>query len=113
MEGFGFKDPELKVFTLPTCSSCPAAKQIAFEVAQKLGLPYREVDMNTREGLEEGLAHRIMSAPTIALGDEIIVAGRLISKEKLEEEVRKRLEKWRARASSEHQILRDENFGRC
>ena len=101
MEGFGFKAPELKVFTMPTCSSCPAAKQIAIEVAQKLGLPYREVNMNTQEGLAEGLAHQIMSAPSIVFGDEVIVVGRLISKEKLEEEVRRRLERWRARASSE------------
>ncbi len=100
MEGFGVRAPELIVFTMPTCSSCPAAKQIALEVAQKLGLAYREVDMNTQEGLAEGLAHQIMSTPSIVLGDEVIVVGRLISKEKLEEEVSKRLEKWRARASS-------------
>ncbi|MEM3617722.1 MAG: thioredoxin family protein [Candidatus Bathyarchaeia archaeon] len=101
MEGFDVKAPELKVFTMPTCSSCPAARQIAIEVAQKLGLPYREVDMNTQEGLAEGLAYQIMSTPSIVLGDEVIVVGRLISKERLEDEVRKRLEKWRARASSE------------
>jgi glutaredoxin len=92
---------ELKVFTIPACSSCPAAKQVAFEVAQKYGLAYREVNMNTKEGLEEGLAHQIMSTPSIVLNDEVIVRGRLISKERLEEEVRKRLEKWRARASIE------------
>jgi len=50
--------------------------------------------------LEEGLAYEIMSAPSIALNDEVIVRGRLISKERLEEEVRKRLEKWRIRASA-------------
>ncbi|MDW8022186.1 MAG: thioredoxin family protein [Nitrososphaerota archaeon] len=101
MEGFNGKVPELKVFTLPTCSSCFVAKQIAFEVARKLGLAYREVNMNTKEGLEEGTAYQVMSTPSIILNDEIIVVGRLISKEKLEEEVRRRLEKWRARASSE------------
>lgn len=101
MEDLSSKVPELKVFTLPTCLSCPVAKQIALEVAQKLGLTYREVDMNTREGLEEGMAYQIMSAPSIALGDEVIVVGRLISREKLEEEVRKRLERWRARALAE------------
>lgn len=101
MESFDDKVHELKVFTLPACSSCPAAKQIALEVAQKLGLTYREVDMNTKEGLEEGRAYQIMSIPSIALDDEVIVVGRLISKEKLEEEVEKRLAKWRARASLE------------
>ncbi|MEM3824444.1 MAG: thioredoxin family protein [Candidatus Bathyarchaeia archaeon] len=101
MEGFDVKTPELKVFTLPSCSSCPVAKQVAFEVAQKLGLAYREVNLNTKEGLEEGEAYQIMSAPSIALNDEVIVRGHLISKEKLEEEVQKRLEKWRVRASLE------------
>ncbi|MEM2319263.1 MAG: thioredoxin family protein [Candidatus Bathyarchaeia archaeon] len=98
MEGLGSKVPEIKVFTLPTCSSCHAAKQVAFEISQKLGLAYREVNMNTKEGLEEGMAHQIMSTPSIALDGEVIVRGRLISKEKLEEEVQKRLAKWRARA---------------
>lgn len=92
---------ELKVFTLPWCSSCPAAKSIASEVAEKCGLTYREVDMNTKEGLEEGLSYQIMSTPSIALNDEVIVRGRLISKERLEEEVHKRLEKWRARVYHE------------
>lgn len=101
MEGFSSKTPELKVFTLPTCSSCYAAKQIALEVARKLGLAYREVDMNTKEGLEEGAAHQIMSTPSIALNDEVIVVGRLLSREKLEEEVQKRLAKWRTRAALE------------
>jgi len=101
MEGLGVKAPELKVFTLPTCSSCHVAKQIVSEVAHKLGLAYREIDMNTKEGLEEGMLHQIMSAPSIALNDEVIVVGRLISREKLEEEVQKRLEKWRVRAFPE------------
>jgi len=101
MESLDVKAPELKVFTLPSCSSCPVAKQIAFEVAQKFGLAFRVVDMNTREGLEEGLAHQIMSAPSIVLNDDVIVRGQLISKEKLEEEVQRRLEKWRAKASLE------------
>lgn len=97
----GVKALELKVFTLPTCSICPAAKQIALEVAKKFGLAYREVDMTTGEGAAEGLAYQIMSAPSIALNDEVIVRGRIISRERLEEEVRKRLEKWRVRASFE------------
>lgn len=94
-----FQALELKVFTLPTCSICPTAKQIAREVAQRYGLTYREVDMNTKEGLDESFAYQIMSTPSIVLNDEVIVMGRIISKEKLEEEVRKRIEKWKVRAS--------------
>jgi len=94
---------ELKVFTLPTCSACPVAKSIASEVAQKFGIGYREVDMATREGILEGAAFQVMGAPSIAIDEEVIVRGRLISRQKLEEEVQKRLEKWKTRASS-HQI---------
>ncbi len=92
---------ELRVFTLPTCSACPVAKMIAFEVAQKYGVACRVVDMATEEGLSEGLAYRIMSAPSIAIDEEVVVRGRLISKEKLEEEVRERLEKRGEQVSSE------------
>jgi glutaredoxin len=101
MESLDAENLELKVFTLPTCSSCKVVKQIALEVARKLGLTYREINMNTKEGLEEGAAHQVMSVPGIVLGSEVIVVGRLLSKEKLEEEVRRRLEKWRAKALTE------------
>ena len=97
MEGVGAL--ELKVFTLPTCSTCSVAKRIAFEVAEKFGLTCREVNMNTEEGLKEGATYQIRSAPSIVLNNEVIVRGHLISKERLEEEVQKRLEKWRARVS--------------
>ena len=92
---------ELKVFTLPTCSGCSVAKIIAFEVAQKYGITCRVVDMATKKGLSEGLAYQVMSAPSIAIGNDVVVRGHLISKERLEEEVKKRLKKWRTRASSE------------
>jgi len=94
-----YKTLELKVFTLPSCSVCPIAKQIASEVAQKFGLVYKEVNMNTVEGLDEGMSYQIMGAPSIVFNDEVIVRGRLVSRERLEEEVQKRLEKWRVRAA--------------
>ncbi|MEM2118820.1 MAG: thioredoxin family protein [Candidatus Bathyarchaeia archaeon] len=92
---------ELKVFTLQSCSRCPLAKSIVSEVAREFGLAYREVDLGTKEGLSEGLAYHIMGAPSIAIDDEVVARARLISKEKLAEEVRRRLEKWKSRASAE------------
>lgn len=92
---------ELKVFTLPTCSVCPVAKTIASEVAREFGIGYREVNMATKDGLDEGVAFEVLSAPTIAIDDEVIVRGRLVPKEKLAEEVKKRVERWRERASKE------------
>jgi glutaredoxin len=91
---------ELKVFTLPACPTCPMAKTIASEVAKKFNIGYKEVNIATKEGLNEGLAYDISSTPSIVLNEEVIVRGRLISKERLEEEVNRRLEKWKELASS-------------
>jgi glutaredoxin len=91
---------EMKVFTLPSCPSCPMAKTIASEVAGIFGIPCREISLATKEGLSEGLSYDIMSTPSIVLDDEVIIRGRLIARDKLEKEIRKRLEKWRERASS-------------
>jgi len=92
---------ELKVFTLPSCPSCPMAKTIASEVAGEFGLSSREVSLATKEGLDEGLAYNIMSTPSIVLGNDVIVRGRLISKAKLKAEIELRLQKWKQRASKE------------
>ena len=92
---------ELKVFTLPTCSSCSVAKTIAFDVAQKYDITYKVVDMATKEGLNEGSAYQVMSSPSIAIDNDVVVRGHLISKKRLEEEVEKRLDKWKLRASPE------------
>lgn len=92
---------ELKVFTLPSCSTCPLAKTIASEVARRLNISYKEVNLATEEGLQEGRAYDIMSAPSIAIDDEVMFRGQLVSRERLEEEVKKRLEKWAERAFKE------------
>jgi len=92
---------ELKVFTLPSCPTCPLAKTIASEVARRLNISYKEVNLATEEGRQEGRAFDIMSAPSIAIDDEVMFSGQLVSRERLEEEVKKRLEKWAEKASKE------------
>ncbi|UCE96429.1 MAG: thioredoxin family protein [Candidatus Bathyarchaeota archaeon] len=82
---------ELRVFTLPTCKDCPAAKKISQEIAQKYKLNYIEVDISTVDGQLEGLMHQIMSTPSIAIDGEVIARGKLLSQEELETEIRKRL----------------------
>lgn len=82
---------KLKVFTLPTCPKCPEAKRIAQEVSAKLGVDYMEIDLSTPEGGLEGLMYQIMSAPSIALDDEVLVKGMIPSQEELENEIKKRL----------------------
>jgi glutaredoxin len=83
---------KLKVFVLPNCPKCPKAKKIVKEVAEKFGLEYEEIDLSTSEGEIEGLMYQIVSTPSIALDEDVITRGILISKELLESEVRKRLE---------------------
>lgn len=82
---------KLKVFTLPTCRNCPAAKKITQEIADKYGLEFLEVDINTPDGQLEGLMHQIMSTPSIAVDNEVISRGNIPSREELDAEVRKRL----------------------
>jgi len=76
-------------------------KNIASEVAKEFNVRYREVNLATKEGLDEGSAYDIMSTPSIVIDEDVIVRGRVISKEKLLEEVRKRIEKWEERAYKE------------
>ena len=92
---------ELKVFTLPSCSSCPLAKTIASEVAEEFNIRYKEVNLATAEGMSEGKAYDILSAPSIAVDDDVIIRGGLVSKQRLEQEVKKRIDKWTERASKE------------
>ena len=92
---------ELKVFTLPTCPTCPIAKKLAYQIAEKFGVTFKEVNMATPEGLREGLRYGIQSTPSIVIDDEVIVRGRLVSREKLEKDVEKRLERWKKRALNE------------
>ena len=82
----------IKVFTLENCPRCPYAKKIAQRVADKFDLKYVEIDLGTPDGQIEGLMRQIMSTPSIALGDDVIARGRVVSKLELENEVRKRLE---------------------
>ena len=80
------------MFTLPTCPSCPLAKTIASEVASELGILYREINMATQEGLREGLGHNVFATPSFAIGNEVIARGIIVSKDKLKQEIKKKLE---------------------
>lgn len=84
---------ELKIFTLPNCPKCPEAKRITKEVSAKLGVDYLEFDLATPDGGLEGLMYQIMSAPSIALDNEVLVKGRVPSQGELENEIKKRLGK--------------------
>jgi len=82
---------ELKIFTLKTCPNCPQAKKIVKEVAEEFNLKITEIDMETPEGQIEGLMYQIMSTPSIAIDNDVVARGKLISKKELIDEVRKKL----------------------
>ena len=82
---------KLKVFTLPSCTKCPAAKQVAEEVAKEFQMEYEVIDMASEAGRLTGLMHQVMSTPSIAIDDEVLARGEALSKGTLEIEVRKRL----------------------
>ena len=82
---------ELKVFTMEKCPKCPLAKEIARRVAEKFGLRLVEVRLDTPDGEIEGLMYNVVSTPSIALGDEVLVRGDVLPEETLEREVRRRL----------------------
>ncbi len=83
---------ELKLYTLPTCSICSLAEKIMLEVATKCQIGCRIVNMATEEGLREGIAHEVGSVPSIAIDEDVIARGRLVSGDQLRREVQKRLE---------------------
>ena len=83
---------KLKVFTLPACPSCPTAKKIARIVADRYNLEFCEVDISSSDGQLEGLMHQVMSTPSVAIDENVVSRGDLISLEELDTEVRKRLD---------------------
>ncbi len=82
---------ELKVFVQPNCPKCPKAKEVARRVAEKLGLKYVEIRVDTPDGQIEALMYNVASTPSIAIGDEVIVRGDLMPEDALEREVKAKL----------------------
>jgi len=82
---------ELKVVVMANCPKCPKAKEVARRLAEKYGLDYVEVRLDTPEGQIEGLMYNVLSTPSIAIGDEVVARGELPTEEELEEELLLRL----------------------
>jgi len=81
----------IKVFTLKTCPNCPIAKKIGREVAEKFNVGFMEIDVGTPEGQIEGLMYQVMSTPGIAINDEVVARGAVLTREELEKKVREKL----------------------
>ena len=72
---------KLTVFTGKNCPKCPAAKEIAEEVAKEKGFEYEEKDIE--ENVFEALQLQIASTPTIVFEDEVIFSSDPPSKDEL------------------------------
>jgi glutaredoxin len=79
----------LILFTMPNCPRCPKAKKVCEEVAKKLGLEFREV--NIEQEMEEALMYQVTAAPSIALDDETLFFEKAPTLEKLMKEIKKHL----------------------
>jgi len=73
--------PKLIVFVKKDCPKCPMAKKIAKEVAEELGLEYEEVDVE--KDMVTALMYNVISVPSIALDEEVLVRGEVPTKEEL------------------------------
>ena len=58
---------KLKVFTQPSCPHCPAAKEFAEKIKDKIDVEY--FDINTANGLTEASMFGVMSTPALVLVD--------------------------------------------
>ena len=79
--------PTLRIFTTTNCPRCPAAKQIAKNVAEKLSLDVEEINLD--EDPIMGLQFQVLSTPSIAIDDETIFFGEVPSEQGLEDEIKK------------------------
>jgi small redox-active disulfide protein 1 len=80
----------VKVFTLPNCPNCPAAKALVEDVAKDydIDIDYIDLEKDVITGLQYGIA----STPSIAINDKVIARGEVPEKAVLIEEIRKAME---------------------
>ena len=69
------------VFVKKDCPKCPLAKKVAKEVAKELGLEYEEIDIE--KDMVTALMYNVISTPSIALDEEVLVRGEIQTKEEL------------------------------
>jgi len=83
--GMGMK---LGYFRAPWCGVCHEKAPVVREIAESLGLPLEEWDIEERSGAEEAERRRIRTVPTLALLDGERVRFRLVGRMITPENVR-------------------------
>jgi small redox-active disulfide protein 1 len=71
----------LELFTSKTCPHCPAAKEVAAKVKEKIGddLDYQDLDVD--ENMEKAMEYGIMAVPTLVIDGEVAFTGAPRTKE--------------------------------
>ena len=75
---------KLRVFTLPNCPRCPAAKMVAETVAQqRRDITLEFLDLSDPNNMLTALMLQIISAPALVIDDTPIVVNDIPSAEEL------------------------------
>ena len=72
---------KLVVFVKKDCPQCPMAKKVAKEVAEELGLEYKEIDIE--KDVVTALMYNVISVPSIAFDEEVLFRGETPTKKEL------------------------------
>jgi glutaredoxin len=72
-----------KLFTLPRCPKCPAAKELVGERAE-------QINCGTKEGMEEARNYQVATVPTLlVINDEGLVTKRITEVDIIKNEMQK------------------------
>lgn len=72
---------DLVIFTGKKCPKCPAAKDMCQEVAQELGMGYKEFDVE--DNMFEALQNQVASTPSILVEGNLLFRDSPPSKDEL------------------------------
>lgn len=79
---------KLRLFTLPNCPKCPAAKELADAIKDKRkDLIVEVLDMSEAENLTTALMMQIASTPSFAIDETPIFVGEVPSLDELNEKI--------------------------
>lgn len=76
---------KIKIFTLPKCPNCPAAKALVEDIGKDYDVDIEEVSLE--KDMITALQYGIVSTPSIAVNDKIISRGEVPKKEALKDEI--------------------------
>jgi glutaredoxin len=80
----------VRVFTLPNCPKCPAAKKLVREIQEEYEIDVEEIDL--QRDMVTALQMGVASTPSIAVNERVISRGDIPSKEVLVEEIERYME---------------------